>query len=66
MTTCIIDQHAIGRRQYALLMNRKLRATRREMRLNALTDAIARVGGYVAYAASIIVITLAIGGWINI
>ncbi len=66
MTTSIIDCHAIGSRQYALLMSRKVRATRREMRMDAIMEGIARVGGYVAYAASIIVITLALGGWMNL
>ena len=66
MTASIIDCHAVGRRQYALLMHRRLRATRREMRLDAIREGVARVGGYVAYAASIIVITLVLGGWMNL
>lgn len=65
MTTCLIDCHAIGRRQYALLMSRKVRASRREMRMDAIKDGIARTAGYVAYAASIIIITLTIGGWVG-
>ena len=66
MTASIIDCHAIGRRQYALLMQRELRRTQRERRRLAVWDGASRVCGYVAYAATIIVITLAFGGWMNL
>lgn len=66
MTADILEHHAISRRQYSLLVHRELRRTRREMRRLAVWDCASRVCGYVAYAASIIIITLAFGGWMNI
>ena len=66
MTASILEQHAIGRRQYELLTRREMRRSLREMRRIAVWDGASRVCGYLAYAASIIVIILALGGWMNI
>lgn len=66
MTASILEQHAIGRRQYSLLMQRELRNSERQMRRIFATDLIRRVLEGFAFFSSIAVFAFAFFGWMGV
>ena len=65
MTARILEQHAIGRRQYSLLMQRELRNSERQMRRIFATDLIRRVLEGIAFVCSIAVFSFGLFGWMG-
>ena len=66
MTACILDHHAIGRRQYALLMQRELRRTQREMRRISFFNVVERALGCAAFFFYALVLAVAFLGWLGV
>lgn len=66
MTAATLDQYAISRRQYSLLLNRRLRATRREYFRILVSAAARRCLAVFLFGCSIAVFSLALFGWMGV
>jgi len=62
----ILEMHAIGRRQYGLLLQRDLRRTRRELRRMLATDMLRRCLEGVAFFCSVTAFSYAFFGWLGV
>jgi len=66
MTAATLDQYAISRRQYSLLLNRRLRATRREYFRLIISATARRCLSIILFGCSIAVFTFAFFGWMGV
>ena len=67
MTASIIEQHhAIGRRQYSLLMQRELRKSARQLRRINAAELFRRGLEGFAFVCSVAVFSLALAGWMGV
>lgn len=64
-TSVMLDYHAMGRRQYSLLMQRDMRRTQRELRRMLAIDIIRRGLEGAAFFGSIAVFAFAFFGWMG-
>ncbi|MBO4313951.1 MAG: hypothetical protein J5838_06610 [Desulfovibrio sp.] len=64
-TSVMLDYHAIGRRQYSLLMQRDMRRTQRELRRMLAMNIIRRGLEGFAFFSSIAVFAFAFFGWMG-
>ena len=66
MTAATLDAYAISRRQYSLLLNRRIRATRREQWHMIAAETARRCLGVFLFGCSIAVFTVALFGWLGV
>jgi len=66
MTAATLDAYAISRRQYNLLLNRRMRATRREYWRMIAAETARRCLGVFLFGCSIAVFTVALFGWLGV
>ena len=66
MTANIIEMHAIGRRQYHLLLQRDLRKTKRDLRQYFRMELIRRGLDCTLFFCSVAVFSLAFFGWMGV
>jgi len=66
MTASILEQHAIGRRQYHLLLQRDLRKMRSDMRQYFRAEMIRRGLDCVLFFSTVAVFSYAFFGWMGV
>ncbi len=66
MTAATLDQYAFSRRQYSLLLSRRLRATRREYFRLIVSATARRCLAVLLFGCSIAVYSLALFGWMGV